>query len=158
HLANEWLRFLHPITGRVAKCLVVDLDNTLWGGVIGEDGMHGIKIGLEHPGSAFREFQRAILDLYHRGIILAICSKNNPADAREVLENHDGMLLRPHHFAALRINWQDKARNLREIAAELNIGLDSLAFFDDNPAERELVRQQVPEVMVLETPDSPEHF
>jgi FkbH-like protein len=158
HLANEWLRFLHPITGKVAKCLVVDLDNTLWGGVIGEDGMAGIKIGIEHPGSAYRAFQRAILDLYHRGVILAVCSKNNEGDAREALEKHDGMLLRPHHFAALRINWQDKGRNLREIAVELNIGIDSLAFFDDNPAERELVRQQTPEVMVLEVPDDPEQY
>ena len=158
HLANEWARFLHPITGKTAKCLVLDLDNTLWGGVIGEDGLHGIKVGLEHPGSAYRALQRAALDLYHRGIILAVCSKNNPDDAREALQKHDGMLLRPAHFAALRINWNDKGRNLREIAAELNIGIDSLAFFDDNPAERELVRQQVPEVMVLEPPEDPGEF
>ncbi|MFM9997144.1 MAG: HAD-IIIC family phosphatase [Phycisphaerales bacterium] len=155
YLANEWLRFLHPVTGRLAKCLVLDLDNTLWGGVIGEDGMHGIQVGLEHPGASYREFQRVILDLYHRGVILAVCSKNNAADAMEALEKHDGMLLRPHHFAALRINWKDKGTNLREIAAELNIGIDSLAFFDDNPAERELVRGQVPEVMVIEPPADP---
>lgn len=158
HLANEWLRYLHPITGKLAKCLVLDLDNTLWGGVIGEDGMHGIKIGIEHPGSAFRSFQRAILDLYARGVILAVCSKNNPADAMEVFEKHDGMLIRPHHIACFRINWTDKGTNLREIARELNIGIDSLAFFDDNPAERELVRQQVPEVMVIEAPADPEQY
>lgn len=155
HLANEWLRFLHPITGRVAKALVLDLDNTLWGGVIGEDGMTGIKIGAEHPGAAYLEFQRAILDLHQRGVILAICSKNNPDDANEVLERHPEMLLRPSHFAAVRINWSDKARNLREIAQELNIGVDALAFFDDNPAERELVRAQLPEIAVLEPPDDP---
>jgi FkbH-like protein len=158
HLAREWQRFLHPITGKLAKCLVLDLDNTLWGGVIGEDGMAGIKIGIEHPGSAYRNFQRAIIDLYHRGVILAVCSKNNPADAMEVFEKHDGMLLKPAHIACFRINWKDKGTNLREIAAELNIGIDSLAFFDDNPAERELVRQQAPEVMVLEVPKDPEQY
>jgi methylmalonyl-CoA epimerase len=158
HLASEWLRFLHPITGKVAKCLVLDLDNTLWGGVIGEDGLHGIRLGIEHPGSAYRNFQRAIIDLYNRGVILAVCSKNNPADAMEVFEKHDGMLLRKDHVACFRINWKDKGTNLREIAAELNIGIDSLAFFDDNPAERELVRQQVAEVMVIETPADPEQY
>jgi FkbH-like protein len=158
HLAREWLRFLHPITGKVAKCLVLDLDNTLWGGVIGEDGLAGIRLGIEHPGAAYRSFQRAILDLAGRGIILAICSKNNPADAMEVFEKHDGMLLKKEDIACFRINWKDKGTNLREIAAELNIGIDSLAFFDDNPAERELVRQQVPEVMVLEVPEDPELF
>lgn len=155
HLAHEWLRFLHPVTGRLAKCLVVDLDNTLWGGVIGEDGMHGIRVGAEHPGSAYRDLQRAILDLSNRGIILAVCSKNNPADAMEALEKHEGMLLRPAHFAALKFNWKDKATNLREIAEELNIGIDSLAFLDDNPAERELVRAQVPEVTVIDLPEDP---
>jgi methylmalonyl-CoA epimerase len=158
HLSDEWLRFLHPITGKVAKCLVLDCDNTLWGGVIGEDGMAGIKIGIEHPGSDYRNFQRAILDLSSRGVILAVCSKNNPADAMEVFEKHDGMLLRPQHIACFRVNWKDKATNLREIAQELNIGIDSLAFFDDNPAEREIVRQHVPEVMVLDVPRDPAFY
>src|SRR5438552_11696643 len=94
HLANEWLRFLHPLTGKVRKAVVVDLDNTLWGGVVGEDGPQGIKIGAEYPGAAFRALQRALLDLYERGVILAIASKNNTADAMEVLANHPGMLLR----------------------------------------------------------------
>jgi FkbH-like protein len=158
HLAREWNKYLHPITGRVAKCLVLDCDNTLWGGVIGEDGMHGIRIGIEHPGSDFRNFQRAILDLASRGVILAVCSKNNHADALEVFEKHDGMLLRPEHIACFRVNWKDKASNLREIAAELNIGIDSLAFFDDNPAEREIVRRHAPEVMVLEVPADPASY
>jgi FkbH-like protein len=158
HLAREWLRFIHPITGRVAKCLVLDLDNTLWGGVIGEDGLAGITLGLEYPGSAYRDLQRAVLDVGARGVILAVCSKNNPADAMEVFEKHDGMLLRSEDIASFKVNWKDKATNLREIAADLNLGIDSLAYLDDNPAERELVRQQVPEVMVLDMPDDPAQY
>jgi FkbH-like protein len=154
-LASEWLRFLHPLVGKVCKALVVDLDNTLWGGVVGEDGLTGIKLGHEHPGAAFLAVQRAILDLYQRGIILAICSKNNEADALDALHSHPGMLLRPAHFAALKINWDDKAQNLRAIAQELNIGIDSLAFIDDNPAERALIEAQLPEVTVLDLPDDP---
>ena len=155
HLANEWLRFIHPLTGKVCKALVIDLDNTLWGGVIGEDGMSGIKLGLEYPGAAYQALQRAILDLYQRGIILAVCSKNNLSDAMEALERHPGMLLHPQHFAALRINWNDKAQNLREIAAELNVGTDALAVLDDNPVERQWIRSQLPEVTVIDLPDDP---
>jgi FkbH-like protein len=154
-LAAEWVRFLRPLTGRVCKVLVTDLDNTLWGGVIGEDGVDGIKVGADYPGAAFCALQRAILDLRHRGVILAVCSKNNEADALHALRAHPGMLLRPEHFAATRINWADKAQNLREIAAELNVGLDSLAFLDDNPAERERVRGELPEVTVIDLPDDP---
>jgi FkbH-like protein len=128
------------------------LDNTLWGGVIGEDGMEGIKLGAEYPGADFQALQRAMLDLYHRGIILAVNSKNNEADAMAAIGAHPGMILRPRHFAALRINWQDKAQNLREIAAELNIGLDAIAFLDDNPVECSRVRQELPEVTVIELP------
>jgi FkbH-like protein len=155
HLANEWLRFVHPLIGKVCKALVMDLDNTLWGGVIGEDGMEGIQVGPEYPGAAYQALQRVILDLYHRGIILAVCSKNNLADATEALENHPGMILRPHHFATFRINWNDKAQNLREIAAELNIGIDALALLDDSPVERERVRMELPEVTVIELPQDP---
>ncbi len=153
HLAGEWLRFLHPLAGRVCKVLATDLDNTLWGGVIGEEGMAGIKVGPEHPGAAHQALQRAMLDLYHRGVILAVCSKNNPADALEALQSHPGMLLRPAHFAALRVNWNDKAQSLREIAAELNVGVDAVAFLDDNPVERERVRADLPEVTVIELPE-----
>ena len=155
HLAQEWLRFLVPLSGRTAKALVVDLDDTLWGGIIGEDGIEGIQLGAEYPGSAYQALQRAMLDLYQRGILLAICSKNNRDDAMEVLESHPGMLLRPPHFAAMRINWNDKAQNLREIAAELNIGTDTLVFFDDNPAEREQVRNSLPQVAIIDPPGDP---
>lgn len=157
-LADEWLRFIHPLVGKTCKALVTDLDNTLWGGVIGEDGVEGIRLGVEYPGAAFQAVQRALLDLHQRGILLAVCSKNNIADAMEVLEKHPGMLLRPEHFAAWRINWNDKAVNLREIATELNIGVDSLAFLDDNPVERERIRSDLPEVTVLDLPDDPMEF
>jgi len=155
HMAREWMRFLVPLSGRTAKCVVVDLDNTLWGGVIGEDGMTGIKVGPEYPGAAYQALQRVLLDLSRRGILLAICSKNNLDDAMDALEKHPGMLLRPTNFAALRINWTDKAQNLREITQELNLGLDSLAFLDDNPFEREQVRAALPEVTVINLPQNP---
>ena len=154
-LAREWMRFLAPLAGRVAKAVAVDLDNTLWGGVIGEDGISGIQVGPEYPGAVYQALQRALLDLTRRGILLAVCSRNDPQDAMEVLAGHPGMLLRPEHFAAMRINWNEKSGNLREIAAQLNIGLDSIAFLDDNPVERQQVRDEAPEVMVLELPDHP---
>ena len=155
YLAREWLRFLIPLSGRIAKVLVADLDNTMWGGVIGEDGMTGIRLGSEYPGAAYQNLQRAMLDLARRGILLAICSKNNPEDAMEALENHPGMLLRLKDFSAVRINWNDKAQNLREIASELNVGVDALAFLDDNPVERGQVRSALPEVMVVDLPEDP---
>jgi FkbH-like protein len=155
HLTREWLRFLVPLSGKTVKALVVDLDNTLWGGVIGEDGMTGIKLGPEYPGAAYQELQRAMLDLSHRGILLAICSKNNLDDAMEALEKHPGMLLRTEHFSAMRINWNEKSEGLREIAAELNIGIESLAFLDDNPVEREQVRSTLPDVTVIDLPEDP---
>ena len=155
YLTREWLRFLVPLSGKIAKVLVADLDNTLWGGVIGEDGMTGIKLGPEYPGAAYQNLQRAMLDLTRRGILLAICSKNNPDDAKEALENHPGMILRLKDFSAVRINWSDKAQNLREIAAELNVGIDSLAFIDDNPVEREQIRGILPEIAILDLPEDP---
>jgi FkbH-like protein len=153
HLVQEWLRFLLPLAGRTAKVVAVDLDNTLWGGVIGEDGMTGIQLGSEYPGAAYQELQRALLDLSNRGVLLAVCSKNNAEDASEALEKHPGMLLRPKHFAALRVNWNDKSQNLREIASELNIGIDAMALVDDNPVERKHIRAALPEVAVIELPE-----
>jgi FkbH-like protein len=155
HMAREWMRFLVPLTGRTAKCLVVDLDNTLWGGIIGEDGMTGIKVSAEYPGASFQALHRALLDLSRKGILLAICSKNNLDDAMEALEKHPGMLVQPKDFAAMRINWGDKTQNLREIADELNIGVDSLAFLDDNPFEREQVRAALPEIAVIDISSNP---
>jgi len=158
HLAREWMRFLVPLSGKTVKTVVVDLDNTLWGGIVGEDGVHGIKIGPEYPGAAYLALQRVLLDLSRRGILLAICSKNNPDDALEALDQHPEMLLRSKDFAAVRINWQDKASNLREIAQELNIGIDALAFVDDNPFECEQVRVALPEVTVIELPTNPVEY
>jgi len=157
-LVSEWMKFIHPLTGAVCKVLAVDLDNTLWGGILGEDGLENIKVGAEYPGAFYRSLQRAILDLYQRGILLAVCSKNNHDEAMAALQNHPDMLLRPEHFAAFRINWQDKAQNLREIAAELNLGTDSIAFFDDNPVERERVRSDMPEVKVIPVPEQPQGY
>lgn len=155
HLAQEWMRFIHPLTGRICKVLVTDLDNTLWGGVIGEDGLDGIHLDREYPGAAFRNLQRAILDLHRRGLILAVCSKNNPRDALEAIEQHPHMVLRADHFSSLRINWEDKVTNLREIANELNVGLEAFAFLDDSKVEREWVRRQLPQVEVIDLPEDP---
>ncbi len=154
-MANEWLRYLVPLAGRGAKVLVSDLDNTLWGGVLGEDGSDGIQIGLEHPGAHYRALQQTLADLSRRGILLALCSKNEESEALAAINRHPGMLLRSTAFAATRINWTNKAQNLREIAQELNVGLDALAFVDDSPVECERVRRELPEVTVIELPPEP---
>lgn len=140
------------------KCLVLDLDNTLWGGVVGEDGPQGIQLDFETPGSHFLAFQQAILDLYNRGIILAINSKNNYDDAMEVIRRHPNMVLKEHHFAATRINWNDKVENMRELAKELNIRTDSMVFLDDDPRNRSLMKQILPEVETPELPEDPTQY
>jgi FkbH-like protein len=154
-LAQSTVSLLRAWKGQTRKCVVLDLDNTLWGGVVGEDGMEGIALGEEGLGLAFAEFQDELLNLTRKGILLAICSKNNEEDALAVLQRHPSMRLKMDHFAASRINWRDKAANIREIASELNLGLDSLVFIDDNPAERTLVRSELPEVLVPEWPQDP---
>ena len=121
------------------KCIVLDCDDTLWGGTLGEDGFSALKIGGDFPGNAFAFFQKKCVELAESGIILAICSKNNDADVCEVFEKHPAMILRREHISAWRVNWNDKAENIRQIAAELNIGLDSLVFVDNEPRERERV-------------------
>ena len=140
------------------KCIVLDLDNTLWGGVVGEDGINGIALSLTPPGNSFVAFQQALLDHYNRGILLAINSRNNPEDALEVIRTHPNMILKENHFVVSRINWNDKAENLKEIAKELNIGLDSLVFLDDDPTNRELVRTLVPEVETPDLPTNPKEY
>jgi FkbH-like protein len=137
------------------KCIVLDLDNTLWGGVVGEDGMDGIHLSLDEKGEPFIAFQQALRDLHTRGIILAINSKNNPDDALLVIRTHPNMLLKENHFAAVRINWNDKVDNMRELAHELNIGLDAMVFLDDNPLQREAVKSALPEVTVPDMPEDP---
>ena len=151
-LSREYLRYIRAMRGLSRKCIVLDLDNTLWGGVIGEDGIAGIQLGSEAPGNAFVAFQRELEKLWRRGILLAICSKNNPADALPVFDQHPEMVLKLEHFAAQRINWQPKSENIKDIARELNIGLDSLVFLDDNPVERAAVHAALPEVLVPELP------
>lgn len=141
-----------------AKCLVLDLDNTLWGGAAGDDGIEGILIGDDHPGNAFKSFQRALAGLSDRGVLLAIASKNDADVVRDIFERHPDLVLRWDDFSAHRINWEPKSASIRAIADELNIGIDALAFFDDNPVEREEVRQNLPEVSVIEVPASPLGF
>ena len=150
-----WNAKLSSIEMRRRKCLVLDLDGTLWGGVLGEDGIDGIKIGGDYPGKAFLYFQKALKSLAGTGVILTVCSKNNEADVLEVWEKNPFLSLRKQDFAAWRINWNNKAAGIRELAEELNIGLDSMVFVDDNPAERELIRQALPMVAVPEFPKQP---
>ena len=135
---------------------MLDLDETLWGGIVGEDGPEALKLGgNDAPGNAYYDFQTALANLRRRGVLLALCSRNNPDDVWPVIEAHPHMVLKRGHFAAARVNWGDKASNIREIAAELNLGTDSLVFFDDNPMERARVRQQLPEVLTIELPADP---
>lgn len=151
HLARSMRGALRP----AAKCLVLDLDNTLWGGVIGDDGVAGIHLGDEHPGRAFKEFQRACLGLRDRGIILALASKNELSTVQDALKSHPEMLIAMKDFASVRINWDRKGKNIKAIAEELNIGVDSLVFFDDNPVERAEVKESLPDVYVVDVPTDP---
>jgi len=158
-LAAEYLRVIRPLKGLVRKCVVLDLDNTIWGGVVGEDGLEGIKLGgNDAPGNAFHDFQIALAALKRRGILLALCSKNNPDDVWEVIDSHPHMVLRRTDFAAVRLNWADKVSNLVEIADELNLGLESFVFLDDNPAERAMVAANLPAVLTVDLPGDPSHY
>jgi FkbH-like protein len=134
------------------KCIVVDCDNTLWGGIVGEDGLAGIALGEDYPGSVFRDFQHQLLTLRSQGVMVALCSKNNEADVWEVFDGHDGMLLKREHIVAHRINWQDKVSNICSLAEELNIGLDSFVFVDDSPFEIAHISEALPMVTCLQVP------
>jgi FkbH-like protein len=151
-LARHTAAVLAGAEGLSSKCVVLDLDNTLWGGVIAEDGLAGIKLGGNAQGEAYVAFQEYLLALRSRGIILAVVSKNNDADAREPFERHPDMRLRLDDLAVFLANWDDKPTNLRAVASTLDIGLESLVFVDDNPAEREITRQLLPEIEVPELP------
>jgi FkbH-like protein len=149
-------RILAAARGLSKKCLVLDLDNTLWGGVVGDDGMENLVLGQgSAAGEAFLAFQRFARALNSRGIVLAVCSKNNHATAEAVFHKHPEMVLKRDDIAVFVANWEDKATNLRRIATTLNLGLDALVFFDDNPAERAIVRQHLPMVAVPEVPEEP---
>ncbi len=151
--ADEIVRFLKCRRLPPKKVLVLDCDNTLWGGVIGEAGIENIQLDpYEYPGIAYYRFQSEILTIAEKGFLLCLCSKNDEAQALQVLDEHPHCLLHRQNIAAWRINWKDKATNLRELALELNLGLDSMVFVDDNPAECELIRSQFPEVTVIQVP------
>ncbi len=155
-IAAEYMKVVRALKGYNKKCLVVDADNTLWGGIVGEDGAGALAVGRSFPGSAFADFQQALLTLRERGVLLALCSKNDPEAVNEVFASRAAdMPLRLDHFAAVRVNWSDKAQNIREIAAELNIGLDSLVFVDDSGFEVNLVRETLPVVQAIQLPPDP---
>lgn len=149
---------LQAIYGKMKKCVVLDLDNTLWGGLIGDDGLGGIEIGELGRGHAFTNFQRWLKQLKECGIILAVCSKNNEETAKEPFERHEEMVLRLSDISVFVANWEDKASNIRRIQEILNIGMDSMVFLDDNPFERSLVRQMIPEIEVPELPKDPARY
>ena len=152
-------RILAALRGRSSKCLVLDLDNTLWGGVVGDDGVDGVVIGQgSESGEAFAALQRYAKGLSQRGVILAVCSKNDEANAVLPFEKRSEMILRRTDIACFVANWEDKAGNIRRIAKQLNIGLDSLVFLDDNPFERNLVRRELPMVAVPELPEEPSGY
>jgi FkbH-like protein len=157
-LSELYVSHIKAYKGIRKKCVVLDLDNTLWGGIIGQDGIEKILLSNDGAGKAYYDFQRSLAGLHGRGILLAICSKNNERDATEVLKNHPYMVLRPDFFSDVKINWERKDKNLRQIAETLNIGLDSIVFLDDSSFERNLVLSQLPEVEAPELPNDPAYF
>jgi len=154
-VAKQVVDVIKAFKGLVKKCVIVDLDNTLWGGVIGDDGLNGIQIGELGLGHAFSELQKWLKELKNRGIILAVCSKNNEITAKEPFTNHPDMILQLQDIAIFVANWDDKATNIMKIQQTLNIGMDSIVFIDDNPFERNLVRSLIPEITIPELPVDP---
>lgn len=157
-IAREVISIVKTFQAKFKKCVVLDLDQTLWGGVIGDDGLEGIQIGELGIGHAFQELQCWLKELTKRGIILAVCSKNDEDKAKEPFLKHPEMVLRLEDIAAFVANWEDKASNIRNIATTLNLGLDSFVFLDDNPFERNLVRTMIPEIAVPELPKDPAEY
>ena len=156
---EQFSRILAASRGLSKKCLVLDLDNTCWGGVIGDDGLEGIKLGAGDPdGEAYSNFHQYLVDLKNRGIVLAVSSKNDEKIAQEVFLRHPGSILKLDDFSCFVANWNDKASNIEYIAEELNIGIDSIVFFDDNPVERAYIRFKLPKVDVPEVPEYPSEF
>ncbi len=151
-LTRQWAGAVLALLGKTARLLVLDLDHTLWGGVLGEDGPEGIAIGGDFPGNAFTRFQQTLKSFSDAGIALAVCSKNDEDLAIATLQDHDNMVIRPDDLVAHRINWQPKWQNIQEIAAEMDLGLGSVMFIDDNPVEREAVKLNLPMVKVLDLP------
>ena len=157
-VAESIVRMVAAFQGKQKKCLILDLDNTVWGGVIGDDGIENIQIGSLGIGKAFTEFQHWVKKLRQRGIIVCVCSKNTESIAKEPFEKHPDMVLRLDDIAVFVANWENKADNIRRIQQFLNIGFDSMVFLDDNPAERDIVRQNVPDITVPELPEDPAEY
>ena len=157
-IAARTLDLISAMNGRVNKCLILDLDNTVWGGVIGDDGVENIQIGSLGIGKAFTEFQYWAKKLKNRGVILAVCSKNTESVAMEPFEKHPDMVLRLDDIAVFVANWNNKADNIKLIQSILNIGFDSMVFLDDNPFERSIVRENIPGIIVPELPEDPAEY
>ncbi len=157
-VALRTLDLIAAMEGKFKKCLILDLDNTMWGGIIGDDGLENIQVGSLGIGKAFTEFQYWIKKLKNRGIILAVCSKNTESVAKEPFEKHPDMLLKMEDFAVFVANWENKADNIRYIQSILNIGFDSMVFLDDNPFERNIVRENIPGITVPELPEDPADY
>jgi len=172
HDSRKWLLYRQPYTetfwqeigrllGRILaaekispkKCIALDLDNTLWGGIIGEDGLQGIQLGDDFPGKAYRDFQQTLVCLKKKGVLLAVASKNNPEDVYEVFDKHDAMILSRKDFAALEIHWDSKVESIRRVAKKLNIGLDSIIFVDDNAKEIGEISERLPDVTCVVVPE-----
>ncbi len=157
--AADFAAALRALQGGAKKLLVLDLDGTLWGGTVGDDGWHNLRLGGHDPvGEAYRDFQEALRALTRRGVLLGVASKNDERIALEAIASHPEMVLRAEHFAGWRINWNDKARSVVELAEELNLGLDAVVFIDDNPVERDRIRQALPPVLVPEWPANPAYY
>jgi len=157
-VAAQTTDLIGSMYGRLKKCLILDLDNTLWGGVIGDDGIENIQLGNLGIGKAFTEFQHWVKKLKNRGIVLAICSKNTETIAREPFEKHPDMVLRLDDITIFKVNWDNKADNIKQIQVELNIGFDAMVFLDDNPFERAMVREHLPDLTVPELPEDPANY
>jgi FkbH-like protein len=157
-LAREYAKIVNILQGGAKKCVVLDLDNTLWGGIVGEDGVDGIKLDTVYPGSAYKGFQQALRALGERGVLLAVASKNNPADVDEVFDKHPHMVLTKGDFAALQIGWHPKSQMVETIADELAIGLEHIVLIDDNPVECAEVSSALPMVRTVVFPRQPEQF
>ena len=157
-VAKQVIDVIKAIRGRLKKCIILDLDNTLWGGVIGDDGLENIQIGELGIGHAFSQFQMWLKELRKRGIILAVCSKNEEKTAKEPFIKHPEMILRLDDISMFVANWEDKVSNIQQIQSTLNIGMDSIVFFDDNPFERNLVKSNIPDICVPDLPEDPAQY
>ena len=157
-LSGQFVKVISAHRGLFKKCLILDLDNTLWGGIIGDDGLNGIQIGSHGIGKAYSDFQKWIKELQKRGVILAVCSKNEEANAKSPFEEHSEMVLKLDDIAVFVANWESKADNINSIKEILNIGFDAMVFVDDNPAERAIVRDFIPEITVPELPEDPAEY